>query len=92
MARRAREIDITKKLRESMTICYTNTRQCDKCIHYDDARYPECMQELIKDGCLLLEKMAEERKIMKRKIKRLENNAAKDNYHLRCAAQGRAVR
>ena len=73
-----REIDITKTLRESMTICYTNSRNCDKCIHYDDTRYPECMQELIKDGCLMLEKMAIERKALKRKIKRLENDTKDD--------------
>ena len=63
-----------KNLIKSMTICYTGARECDKCIHYDDTKYPECMQQLIKDACAVIVRCDKERTKLNNRIKRIEKD------------------
>ena len=63
-----------KNLIRSMEICYNGAHQCDQCIHYDDTNYPECMQKLIKDGCIVIQRLEKNIHRANRKIKRIEQD------------------
>lgn len=63
-----------KNLLRSMEICYTGAHECDKCIHYDDTKYPECMQELIKDAYVIIVRLQTKFRRANRKVQRLEED------------------
>ena len=63
-----------KNLLRSMEICYTKSGQCNECIHYDDTKYPECMQELIKDAYVIIVRLQTKFRRANRKVQRLEED------------------
>lgn len=71
--------DVTKTLRISMTACFSEDQGCEVCKHYDDTKYPECMKELIKDGCAMMMQLYKSNAALRRKVERLEQkNCAKE--------------